>query len=151
MVVTFCGHAQFTKSEEYEQKILAFLEKTVGYCRADMYLGAYGDFDSLAYDCCKRYKENHPNVSLIFITPYMTAEYQQRHLKYQRLRYDDIIYPEIEDKPLKFAITYRNKWMVDQADYVICGITHTWGGAYKTYQYAKKKKKYIYNVTDREL
>ena len=151
MIITFCGHSQFTRTAEYEQKILAFLEEKVGDKPADFYLGGYGSFDAFAYDCCKKYKATHPDASLIFITPYMTVEYQKNHLDYQKKRYDDIIYPEIEDKPPRFAITYRNRWMVEQADYVICGINHYWGGAYKTYQYAKRKKKYIYNVTDKEI
>ena len=151
MIITFCGHSQFIRTEEYEQKILAFLEEKVGDNPADFYLGGYGSFDSFAYDCCKKYKATHPGVSLIFITPYMTVEYQQNHLEYQKTRYDEIIYPKIEDKPPRFAITYRNRWMVEQADYVICGITHDWGGAYKTYQHAKRKKKHIFNVTEKEF
>ncbi len=27
MIITFCGHAQFCKTAEYEQKVLAFLEE----------------------------------------------------------------------------------------------------------------------------
>lgn len=149
MIITFCGHAKFQRTDEYEQKMLAFLAEKVGNKSADMYLGGYGDFDNFAYDCCKKYKETHPNISLIFITPYLTVEYQQKHLEYQKKRYDEIIYQAIEDKPLKFAITYRNKWMVEKADYIICGITHDWGGAYKTYQYAKRKKRHIFNVVDK--
>lgn len=151
MIITFCGHSQFTRTAEYEQKILAFLEEKVGDKPADFYLGGYGSFDAFAYDCCKKYKATHPDASLIFITPYMTVEYQKNHLDYQKKRYDDIIYPEIEDKPPRFAITYRNRWMVEQADYVICGINHDWGGAYKTYQHAKRKKKHIFNVTEKEF
>ena len=97
MIVTFCGHTQFSKSEEYEQQILAFLEEKVGDQPADMYLGGYGSFDSFAYDCCKKYKETHPNVSLVFVTPYLTINYQKNHLDYQKTRYDSILYPEIED------------------------------------------------------
>lgn len=149
MVVTFCGHAQFPTSEEYERKILAFLEEKVGDIPADFYLGGYGNFDDFAYNCCKKYKLKHPNVSLILVTPYITIEYQENNLKHQREKYDCILYPEIEDKPLKFAISYRNKWMVEQSDYFICGISHSWGGAYKTYQHAKRKKKTIFNVIDK--
>lgn len=151
MIITFFGHAQFTGSVECEQKILSFLEEKVGNNSVEIYLGGYGEFDSFAYDCCKKYKETHPNVSLIFITPYMTIEYQQNHLEHQKTRYDKIIFPEIEDKPLKFSIVYRNQWMVEQADYIICGISHEWGGAYKAYRYAKRKKKYIFNVVNKDL
>ena len=149
MIITFCGHSQFPKPLEYEEKLHALLEKIVGDSAADMYLGDYGDFDSLAYNCCKKYKETHPNVSLIFITPYITPGYSRNHLEIQKGKYDAIIYPEIEDKPLKFAISYRNKWMVERADCVICGIMHKWGGAYTSYQHALRKKKAIYNIVDK--
>lgn len=147
MIVTFCGHAQFKKTEECEQKILAFLEERVGEQSADMYLGGCGDFDSFAYDCCKKFQETHPKVSLIFITPYLTVKRQKNNLDYPKTRYDSIIYPEIEDKPKRYAITYRNKYMVEKADFVVAYITHDWGGAYKTYKYAKRKKKSIINIS----
>lgn len=146
MIIAFCGHAQFDRTEECEQKILSFLEEKAGDQRVEMYLGGYGDFDNFAYDCCKKYQRTHSEVSLLLITPYMTPEYQKNHLAYQRLRYDGIIYPEIEDKLPKYAISYRNKWMVEKADYVIAYIDHDWGGAYQTYQHAKRKGKLVFNL-----
>lgn len=149
MIITFCGHADFQKTKEYEQKILTFLDKTVGTQSADMYLGGYGNFDQFAFECCQKYKKTHSNISLIFVTPYLSIEYQKRFLEYKQPNYDLIIYPEIENKPPKFAILYRNRWMIEQSDFVVCGIDHAWGGAYKTYQYAKQKKKSILNITDK--
>ena len=146
MIVTFCGHAQFPQSEEYEQKILSFLEEKVGDHPADMYLGGYGGFDSFAYDCCKKYKARHPQISIVFVTPYLTLDYQCNSLRYQEKIYDSILYPEIEDKPKRYAIIYRNKYMIEKADYVIAYVTHDWGGAYTTYKYAKSKGKEIFNL-----
>ncbi|MBP3436534.1 MAG: hypothetical protein J6K61_01335 [Clostridia bacterium] len=148
MIIAFCGHAQFPKSKEHEQKILDFLEEKVGNQYADMYLGDYGDFDNFAYNCCKKYKEKHPKISLIFVTPYLTLEYQKNHLEYQKKRYDLIIYPEIEDKPKRFAITYRNKYMVEKSDYIVAYVSHAWGGAYTTYKHARRKGKRIYNLAN---
>lgn len=148
MIVTFCGHAHFSKSANDEQKILSFLEETVGDQPADMYLGGYGEFDRFAYECCKKYQKSHPNVSLIFVTPYLTVEYQQNHLKHQEEMYDSILYPEIEDKPKRYAISYRNKFMAEKADYVVAYVSHNWGGAYTMYQHAKRKGKSIFNLAD---
>ncbi len=148
MIVTFCGHAHFSKTEEYERKVLAFLEEKVGDQPAEMYLGEYGEFDGFAYDCCQKYKAIHPNISLVFVTPYLTATYQCNHLEYQKTRYDSILYPEIEDKPTKYAIIYRNKYMAEKADYVIAYVRHDWGGAYTTYKHAQKKGKEIFNLAD---
>ena len=30
MIITFCGHSLFTKTDEYEQKMLAFFERVAG-------------------------------------------------------------------------------------------------------------------------
>ena len=118
MIVTFCGHAQFSKSKEYEQKILAFLESTIGDQSADIYLGGYGQFDRFAYECCKKYKEKHPNISLVFVTPYLTIDYQRNHLQYKKEIYDSILDPNIEDKPTRYAVIYRNKY--------ICNLSIKW-------------------------
>ncbi|MBE6589277.1 MAG: hypothetical protein E7643_03785 [Ruminococcaceae bacterium] len=146
MIISFCGHSKFHKTEEYEKKILSFLEEKVGNNSADMYLGGYGDFDEFAYQCCKKYQEKHPLVSLVFVTPYLSVEYQRNHLEHQKERYDSILYPELESKPPRFAIIYRNRYMVDHADFVVAFVAHNWGGAYTTYKYAKRKNKPIYNL-----
>ena len=150
MIITFCGHSLFFETEEYRQKLLAFLEEKIGEKQADFYLGGYGKFDDFAYRCCKEYKKKHPNVTLFYITPYMTIEYQKNHLENLRTLYDGIIYPEIEDKPLKFAISYRNKWMVEKADFVVAYICRDSGGAYATYKHAKRKGKPIFNLVEFE-
>lgn len=146
IIITFCGHAQFSKSAEYERIVLDYLTETAKDQPIDFYLGGYGEFDSFAYDCAKTYQKTHPHTSLYLITPYMTATYQKNHLTYQKDRYDGIIYPELENKPQRLAISYRNKWMVEQASYIIAYVDHAWGGAYSTYQYAKRKGKTILNL-----
>lgn len=148
MIVSFCGHARFSQSAEYEEALLAFLEEKVGDQPADMYLGDYGGFDCFAYDCCRKYKEIHPNISLVFVTPYLTVDYQKNHLITQQTRYDAILYPEIEDKPKRYAITYRNKYMMEKADYVVAYVLHDWGGAYTAYRHAKRMGKQIFNLAE---
>ena len=144
MIVMFCGHAQFLSTAECEKRILAFLEEKVGDRAAEMYLGGYGEFDSFAYACCKKYKEKHPNISLVFVTPYLEAG----KCSYREKEYDLILYPEIENKPKRYAITYRNRYMAEKADYVIAYVSHGWGGAYATYMYAKSREKEIFNLAD---
>ena len=144
MIITFCGHAQFKRSEECEKKLLTFLEEKVGDSSADIYLGGYGNFDAFAYGCCKKYQESHPNISLVFVTPYLS----NNHLQYQKDIYDAVLYPEIENKPLRYAITYRNRYMVEKADYIIAYVSHDWGGAYATYKHAQRKGKKIFNLAN---
>ena len=149
MIITFCGHSNYTESEEDKQRILSVLEQKVGDNYVELYLGGYGNFDNFARKCGKKYKEKHPNTKLILITPYITPEYQKNHLQYQKELYDEIIYPELEKVPPRFAISYRNKWMVEKSDLVIAYIKRNSGGAYNTYKYAKQMGKSIFNLTEK--
>lgn len=146
MIITFCGHSDFTGSAKYEQQILTFLNDTVGMQEAEIYLGNYGNFDRFSYSCCKKYQKTHPKVSLLLIAPYLTVAYQKNHLEQEKAYYDGIIYPELENTPPRFSISYRNRWMVKKSDYIIAYIDHAWGGAYATYKYAKCKRKNIFNL-----
>ena len=145
MIITFCGHSNFVGSEEYKNKTFALLNKLVGDEPVIFYLGNYGGFDKFAFSCCRSFKETHPNSTLVFVTPYRDQKYLAHHLPVDD-EYDEILYPDIENKPLRFAISYRNKYMVEKADVVIAYIDHSFGGAYKTYEYAQKKEKTIYNI-----
>lgn len=146
MIVTFCGHGDFVGEKEEKLKLMSILEQVIGESSAEFFLGGYGGFDAFAYACAKEYKKRHEKVSLIFVTPYMTEEYQKKHLEPIKDAFDAILYPDIEGKPLRFAISYRNKYMVEKADIVIAYITHGWGGAYKTYEHARRKGKRIINL-----
>jgi hypothetical protein len=62
--------------------------------------------------------------------------------------YDEFLYPPLEDVPLRFAITKRNEWMISQADTIIAFVNHTYGGAYKSLLYARRKNKSIISITN---
>lgn len=140
MIITFCGHASFIGSDAHEQNMLSLLEQTAGDRPVKLYLGGYGAFDSFAYRCGRKYKETHPNVMLVLVTPYLTTRGDQG------TGYDTVLYPALEHVPPKFAISHRNRYMVAEADCVIAYIDHAWGGAYQTYQYAKRKGKTVFNL-----
>ena len=128
------------------KKMLSLLEEHIGNNACEFLLGGYGGFDNFALRCAKQYKLSHKNVSLIFVTPYMTQSYQKNRLSYLMSEFDSIIYPELENVPPKFAITYRNKYMVDTTDIIFTYIRRSYGGAYSAYSYAKKKNKTIIQI-----
>ena len=146
MIITFCGHSHLADKEKHKRTILELLEKRIGTRSVELYFGGYGDFDELAYECGRIYKKTHPSTSLVFVTPYITESYQKNKLQGLAEKYDIILYPPIEGKPLRFAISYRNKFMVEKADLVIACVSHDWGGAFATYRYARKKEKEIFNL-----
>lgn len=48
--------------------------------------------------------------------------------------------------PKKYAISYRNDWIVKQSDMVICYITHNFGETAKFVKKAHKDGGIIYNL-----
>ena len=145
MVITFCGHSNCLFSDEEKEKLKQLLIKEIRKnptCK--FYLGGYGDFDSLCLRTLRELKTDFPDIELLFITPYIDKNYSK--LEFAKYHYDDVIFPPLESVPRKFAILKRNEWMVEEADLVIAYVMYSWGGAAKTLEYAKRKKKTIINL-----
>ena len=145
MIITFCGHSNCLFSDEEKEKLKQILIKEIRKnptCK--FYLGGYGDFDSLCLRTLRELKTDFPDIELLFITPYIDKNYSK--LEFAKYHYDDVIFPPLESVPRKFAILKRNEWMVDSADLVIAHVKYSWGGAAKTLEYAKRKKKKIINI-----
>ncbi len=150
MIITFIGHRTlYNRNDLYEKVSETIFERATHSETVSFYCGGYGEFDQLCARVSRSVKETKPNSEVVFITPYIT-ESQQKNLRdlLKSNLYDAIIYPPLENVPLKFAISKRNEWMVNQADLIIAYVTHTHGGAYKTLEYARRKKKQIINLAE---
>ena len=148
MIIAFFGHSEYMSSLEDEDKLMSFLESKVKNYPCEFYFGGYGGFDRFAYTCSKKFKKKHPWVKLKLIVPYISKKHTENSDLSESEKLDEIIYPALESVPPKFAILHRNKWIVDQADIIITYLTRSYGGAYKTYLYAARKKKEIYNMAE---
>lgn len=149
MIVTFCGHRNVSDNAIITDRLTAaitnlFLEATTDNVPISFYCGGYGEFDRLAENVIDRVRNNFPNTRCekIFVTPYITQSYQYRNEQMKR-RFNDIIYPPIENVPYRYAIIRRNEWMIDSADIIIAYVKYSWGGAARTLEYAKRKKKTV--------
>ncbi len=116
----------------------------MGNTPAELYFGGYGAFDSFALKCGKNFQKTHPNIKLVFITPYINKSAPSD-------LYDETLYPELENTPPKFAISHRNQWMMERADFVVADIAHAFGGAFQAYKHAKRKKKPVFNLTGQDF
>lgn len=74
--------------------------------------------------------------------------YRKNRFEYQKDRFDLTVYPELENVPPKYAISHRNRWMVEEADFIVAYVKHEYGGAYTMYRYAKRKGKVAYNIAE---
>ena len=134
MNVTFCGHSQIWKREEVEKWLFNVTKKLIQQGATTFYLGGYGAFDSLVASVLRELKKDYPQIELILVLAYLNTERNTSG-------YDSTVYPPLEDVPRRFAITHRNRWMVDVADVVVAYVLHDWGGAATTLRYANQEAK----------
>ena len=148
MIVSFIGHSTLHSPTALTEKVRAAILSSIPPCaKVFFYCGGYGEFDDLCARVCRSLREKSFDCEILFITPYITPA-QQKKIKYftDTKLYDAAIYPPLEHTPLRFAIDKRNRWMIEQADLVICHVTHHHGGAYKAMEYARRKGIKIINL-----
>ena len=153
MIITFLGHRSIYQCEALSNELKnIIIEETKQSDHTLFYCGGYGDFDNLCARVCRSIANQIPNCEIIYITPYLcTSKRKKEEFWYNSNIYDSVIYPPLESVPPKFAITKRNEWMVNQADLIIAFVNQSYGGAYKSLNYAKRKKKRIINLCDKEV
>ena len=104
------------------------------------WVGNYGDFDRCSAAAVRNLKKLYPGIKLELIIPYPTKE-MERYIVYYNSKYDSILMADIpETTPARLRIRNANRYMVDNSDYLICYVRHSWGGAAQTMEYAEKKK-----------
>lgn len=136
MTVTFCGHAQVSEEEKVEKWLCNVTQDLIEQGVTTFYLGGYGAFDSLAASVLRQQKKRYPQIELVLVLAYLNT-------RKETSGYDRTVYPPLETVPRRFAISHRNRWMVETADVVVAYVLHDWGGAATTLRCAKQKKKQI--------
>ena len=141
MIVTLCGHAQISQVEEVEKWLYAVSESLIEQGVVTFYLGGYGAFDGLAASVLREQKKRYPQIELVLVLAYLND-------RRDTSGYDRTVYPPLETVPRRFAISHRNRWMVEVSDVVVAYVLHDWGGAATTLRCAKQKAKQIISYCD---
>ena len=142
MICAFFGHKDTPESVKpaLEAAVKQIIER---YSDTTFYVGNNGNFDRMVLSVLKSLSEDFPTISYSVILAYLSIS--------KSSEFDGLstIYPEgIECVPKKYAISYRNDWIVRQSDMVICYITHNYGGAAKFVEKACKKGKTVCNLAN---
>ena len=141
MICTFFGHKGTPK--EIEPTLRSTLIDLIENKNVNMfYVGNNGNFDTMVRRHLEDLSRTYPityNVVLAYL-PTNKNEYDD---------YTNTIFPEgIETVPKRFAISYRNKWMIELADVVVTYVTHSFGGAAKFKEMAEKQGKTIIELSE---
>ncbi len=139
-VCTFFGH------RECPEKIKTVLKSTVEALIVNrevdvFYVGCQGQFDGYVRSVLRELAAQYPHIRYAVVLSSMPGEAEPE------ADYSDTMLPEgLEAVHPKFAIAWRNRWMLERADFAVTYIAHTWGGAYRWAEQARKRGKRIINL-----
>ena len=109
------------------------------------YIGNQGRFDVIVRGVLQDLQHEYPQINYAVVLAYMPG----KQTEYDD--YSDTMLPEgIESVHPRYAISWRNNWMLKQSDYVVTYITRSWGGAYQYSQKAKRQHSSVINIDQEE-
>ncbi|MBP3411014.1 MAG: hypothetical protein J6M10_08475 [Clostridia bacterium] len=101
------------------------------------YVGHQGKFDRLALAALQQVATQYPHIRYTVVLAYLPT---RRDASWQST--DTLVPDGIENVPKRFAISYRNRWLVEHANVVIAYALYR-GGAMQFVELAQKKGKRI--------
>ena len=118
---TFAGHRDVCGVQA--EDITEVLEEIIQYTESpiECFVGGMGKFDNLCAAAVRLLKRQYreKEISLILVLPYLQKRINVNSAYYESM-FDLVLIPSIlEGVHYKHAIVLRNRWMVEQADYVI--------------------------------
>ena len=139
-VCTFFGHRDCPDS--IKTQLREVLIDLVTNHNVDMfYVGNQGRFDEIVRGVLRELKKEYPQINDAVVLAYMPGKQTEFE------DYSDTMLPEgIESIHRRYAISWRNNWMIRQSDYIVTYITHTWGGAAQFVSKAEKQGKIIIDL-----
>lgn len=146
-VCCFFGHRSvYDKDGSLFESLVGETERLIEKGFNEFIFGGYGDFDSLAYKAVNVLKTKYLYIKTVYVQAYYKSKDESAEII--RKLYDTVIYPDIEGKPKKLAIIYRNQAIIDISDFCIFYVNQSYGGALQAMQYAKRKKKMFMNLAE---
>ena len=137
---TFFGHRECPDS--IKPKLRTVMIDLINNHDVDMfYVGNQGQFDAIVRNVLRELKNEYPQINYTVVLAYMPG----KQTEYDD--YSDTMLPEgIESVHPRYAISWRNKWMLRQSYHVVTYITHSWGGAAQFAKKAVKQGKVVINI-----
>ena len=137
---TFFGHRDCPDS--IKPKLKETLIELITMHGVDMfYVGNQGQFDAIVRSVLRELKAEYPQINYAVVLAYMPRAQNENY------DFSDTMLPEgIEKIHPRYAISWRNNWMLQHSEYVVTYITHTWGGAVRYAQKAEKQGKHILSL-----
>ena len=140
--VTFFGHKDTPKETEPTLRV-TLINLIENHNAVKFYVGNNGNFDIMVRHVLEELSAVYPIQYSVVLAYLPVQKDENEYLK-------NTILPEgIETVPKRFAISYRNKWMIDHSDIVVTYVTRNFGGASQFKALAERKGKRVIDLSEK--
>ena len=140
MTCTFFGHRDTPQAVKPVLKTV--LKELIEQGVRQFYVGNQGNFDAMVTGVLKELEQSQ-GIRFEIVLAYHPKEKDPFYETHS-------ILPEgIETVPPRFAIEYRNKWMIEHSDIVVTYVRRSFGGAVKFKALATKKGKTLIELSQK--
>lgn len=138
---TFFGHRDAGK--EVEPVLRATLTDLIENRSVTLFcVGNQGGFDNVVEKTLRSLKAQDHRIRQYTVLAYLPQDRQEKPEP-------DTLFPEgLEFIPKKYAVAWRNRWMIEHADIVIIYVKRPFGGAARFKEVALKKGKEVVELAD---
>ena len=139
-VCTFFGHRDCPEMiKPYLREVLTDL--IINQEVDTFYMGNQRRFDGIVRCILRELEQVYPEIHYAVVLAYLPGK------KNEYEDFCDTIFAEgIEAVHPRYAVEWRNRWMLQRADFVVTYIAHPWGGAAKFAEKAKREGKTVINL-----
>ena len=136
-IVTFFGHRDTPKEIEPTLR-LTLIDLIENKNATVFYVGNHGNFDAMVRRQLEDLSKTYP-IKYYVVLAYMPSKNDEPD--------EHTILPEgIETVPRRFAINYRNKWMLNKSDIVVTYVIRNFGGAWEFKMLSKRMSKNLIEI-----
>ena len=137
---TFFGHRDCLDSIKLKLREI-LVELIINHDVETFYVGHQGRFDAIVRSVLRELEKEYPQINYAVILAYVPGEQSEYD------DYSDTMLPDgIESVHPRYAISWRNNWMLHQSEYVVTYIAHPWGGAAQFVNKAQKQMKTVISL-----
>lgn len=114
-VCVFFGHADSPHS--LQPKIREAVRELITEHQVDtFYVGSQGNFDRMALVELAKLSKEYPHIHYAIVLAYLP----QKRREFEIAEENTFLPEGIEEVHPRYAVSWRNNWMADHADFVIC-------------------------------
>lgn len=136
---TFFGHSECYGLDA--AVLRSAIEDLIKQGVTEFLVGNQGQFDGMVRTCLKSLQKQYPEIRYSVVLAYLPTK------KREFEDFSDAMYPEgIESVHPRYAISWRNRYLLGRADICLCYVNYTFGGAYKFAHMAKTRGLTVINL-----